>query len=170
MTNDRCLLSSWISLMRGGAEPGIIERWKEVANQEPNNQHRGTYGALVTLFAELTDYAAVWKSGLEGWNMRESTIVAEWKAEGRAEGMAAGMAEGVAKGMAEGVAKGMAEGVAKAKRSDLLELLGEKFGSPIAPDLVATIEAQADVDVLSRWFKAAIRAETLEVFRANLAG
>jgi hypothetical protein len=133
-----CLLS-WISLMRGGAEPGIIERWKAVANEEPNDQHRATYGALVTLFAELTDCAAVWKSGLEGWNMRESTIVAEWKAEGRAEGRA----------------EGIAEGVAKAKRSDLLELLGEKFGSPIAPDVVATIEAQADVDVLSRWFKAA---------------
>jgi hypothetical protein len=53
---------------------------------------------------------------------------------------------------------------------DLLELLGEKFGSPIAPDLVATIEAQADVDVLSRWFKAAIRAETLEAFSAGLVG
>jgi hypothetical protein len=64
----------------------------------------------------------------------------------------------------------MAEGVARAKRSDLLELLGEKFGSPITPDLVAAIEAQADIDVLSRWLKAAIRAETLEAFRAGLEG
>jgi hypothetical protein len=154
---SRCLLS-WISLMRGGAEPGIIEKWKEVANQEPNKQHRATYGALVTLFAELTDCATAWKSGLEGWNMRESAIVAEWKAEGRAEGMA------------EGMAKGVAEGIAKAKRSDLLELLSEKFGSAIPPDLAATIGQQSDVDVLSRWFRAAIHAGTLEAFRAELAG
>jgi hypothetical protein len=52
--------------------------------------NRATYGALVTLFAELTDCAAVWKSGLKGWNMRESTIVAGWKAEGRAEGLVQG--------------------------------------------------------------------------------
>jgi hypothetical protein len=142
---SRCLLS-WISLMRGGAEPGIIEKWKGVANQEPNDQHRATYGALVTLFAELTDCAALWKSGLEGWNMRESTIVAEWKAEGRAEG------------------------IAQAKRSDLLELLSEKFGSPIASDLAATIERQTDIDVLSRWFRSAIHAATLDDFRAELAG
>ena len=65
--------------------------------------------------------------------MRESTVVAEWKAEG------------------------IAEGRAEAKRSDLLELLREKFGPSIAPDLVATIEPQADIDVLSRWFRTAIR-------------
>jgi hypothetical protein len=82
--------------------------------------------------------------------MRESTIVAEWKAEGRAEGVAKGKAE--------------------ARRGDLLELLSEKLGSPVALDLVATIEAQADVDVLSRWFETAIRAETLDSFRADLAG
>jgi hypothetical protein len=32
------------------------------------------------------------KSGLEGWDMRESTIVAEGKAEGRAEGFTQGRA------------------------------------------------------------------------------
>ena len=48
----------------------------------------------MTLFAELTDCAAVWKSGREGWDMRESTIVAEWRAEGIAEGKAEGRAEG----------------------------------------------------------------------------
>ncbi len=98
---SRCLLG-WISLMRGGATPGIIEQWKQVASQEPNSQHRATYGAIVTVFAELTNCAALWKSGLEGWDMRESTIVAEWKAEGRAEGIAKGRAEGRAEGMAQG--------------------------------------------------------------------
>ena len=105
---SRCLLC-WISLMRGGGKPGIIERWKQVASQEPNNQHRATYGAIVTVFAELTDCAALWKSGLEGWDMRESTIVAEWKAEARAEGMAEGIAEGMSQGDSRGHRRGQTQ-------------------------------------------------------------
>jgi hypothetical protein len=100
----------------------------------------------VVLFAELTGCVPQWQAGLEGWDMRESTVVAEWKAEGRAEGKA------------------------EARRSDILELLREKFGPTISPDLAATIERQTDIDVLSRWFRAAIRAETLEAFCAELAG
>jgi hypothetical protein len=152
---SRCLLG-WISLMRGGAEPGIIERWKELANQEPNDQHRATFGAIVTLFAELTDCAAMWKSGLEGWNMRESMIVAEWKAEGRAEGIA------------EGMAKGRAEGVIQGERRALLTVLERKFGSPIPAGLVATIEAQAELDAIGHWLGLAVAAESLEAFQAAI--
>jgi hypothetical protein len=160
---SRCLLS-WISLMRGGSEPGIIKRWQQIASQEPNDQHRATYGALVTLFAELTDCAAVWKSGLEGWNMRESTIVAEWKTEGRAEGKAEGLAEGIAKGMAEG----RAEGVVQGERRALLTVLGQKFGSPIPAGVASAIEAQAGPDVLGHWLGLAITAESLEAFHAAI--
>ncbi len=145
---SRCLLC-WISLMRGGATPGIIERWKQVASQEPNNQHRATYGAIVAVFAELTDCTALWKSGLEGWDMRESTIVAEWKAEGRAEGVA--------------------EGIAKGERQALLLVLGQKFGAPVPADLASAIEAQADTDILSHWVPLAVAAESLEAFRAAIA-
>jgi len=138
-------LLSWISLMRGGNEPGIIEKWKLVADQEDTEENRADYRAIVIVFAELTGCAATWESGLEGWNMRESTIVAEWMAEGEAKGEA------------------------KGRRSDLLEVLEQRFGAPIPADLVATIEGQADVDVLSRWFKAALKSETLDAFRAELA-
>jgi hypothetical protein len=138
---SRCLLC-WISLMQGGGDPAIIERWKDIAGNEPDDSFRATYGAIVVLFAELTGCATQWQAGLEGWNMRESTVVAGWKAEGKAE----------------------------ARRSDILELLREKFGPTISPDLAATIERQADIDVLSRWFRAAIRAKTLEAFCAELAG
>jgi hypothetical protein len=145
---SRCLLS-WISLMRDGGDAGIIEQWKEVANQKPNDQHHATYGALVTLFAELTDCAAVWKSGLEGWDMRESTIVAECKAEGRAEGMA--------------------EGIVQGERRALLTVLRQKFGLPIPASLAATIEAQADLDVLGHWLGLAVAAESLDGFQAAIA-
>ena len=114
---------------------------------------RATYGALVTVFAELTGCVERWKSGLEGWNMRESTVVAEWKAEGRTEGRAEGRTEGIAQG----------------KRDALLLVLEEKFGAPVPADLVATIEAQADPDVLSRWITRAIAAEAMETFRKSIA-
>ena len=74
--------------------PAIIERWRDVAGDEPERSRRATYGALVTLFAELTDCVPQWRTGMEGWDMRESTVVAEWKAEGRAEGRAEGIAQG----------------------------------------------------------------------------
>jgi hypothetical protein len=138
-----CLLC-WISLMRGGADPAIIERWREVARNEPDDSLRATYGAIVILFAELTDCVPQWQLGLEGWNMRESNVVAEWKAEGRAEGRA------------------------EARRSDLREVLEQRFGAPIPSDLAATIEAQVDLDVLSRWFKTALRAESLDGFRSAI--
>ena len=86
-TISRCLLS-WISLMRGGAEPDIMERWKTIAATEPNSAHRATYGLLVTIFAELTGCADLWRSALKEWDMRESTLVNEWKAEWMAEGAA----------------------------------------------------------------------------------
>jgi hypothetical protein len=37
-TPQRALLSC-ISLMRGGDEPGIIEKWKLVAGREPNEEN-----------------------------------------------------------------------------------------------------------------------------------
>src|SRR5205823_169084 len=138
---SRCLLC-WISLMRGGGEPGIIERWKEVANQEPESSKRAIYGAIVVVFAELTGCVPQWQSALEGWNMRESTVVAEWKAEGRAEGIAEGIAEGRAQGMAQGIVEGRAQGMAQGKRSALLVVLEHKFGTPVPTDLTTTIETQ----------------------------
>jgi hypothetical protein len=139
----RCLLG-WISLMRGGGNPDIIERWKTIAGAEPDGGLRATYGAIATLFGELTGCEAVWQSGLEGWNMRESTVVAEWKAEGRAEGIAEG------------------------KRDALLLVLGQKFQAQVPDELVAAIEAQADVDVLSQWLITAVTAGSIEAFRTAI--
>ena len=67
--------------MRGGDDPGIIERWIHLASQEPSREHRADYGAIVAIFAELTGCSATWKSKLEDWNMRESALVSEWRAE-----------------------------------------------------------------------------------------
>jgi hypothetical protein len=146
-TTSRCLLG-WISLMRGGDDPDTIERWRAIAGAEPDSGLRATYGAIVTLFAELTGCVPAWKAGLEGWNMRESTVVAEWKAEALAEGLAKGLAQG--------------------ERNALLLVLGQKFQAAVPADLAAAIEAQADVDVLSRWLTAAVAAASLEAFRTAI--
>ena len=101
-TTSRCLLC-WISLMRGGANRISLNGGKRslVTNRAGL---RATYGAIVTLFAELTG-CAVWKSGLEGWNMRESTVVAEWKAAGEPRGSPREWPRGIAQGRTEGEAE-----------------------------------------------------------------
>jgi hypothetical protein len=139
--------------MRGGDDPGIIERWREVALREPERSHRAIFGAIVILFAELTDCVKQWQSGLEGWNMRESTVVAEWKAEGKAEGIAEGRAEGIAQG----------------ERRALLLVLSQRFAVPVPPDLVAAIEAQGDSNVLSQWLSLALAVDSLDAFRRAIA-
>ncbi len=63
----RCVLC-WISLMRGGDQPDIIERWKSVAEGEPDHSHRATYAAIVLIFAEQTGCvpacAPAWRAGI----------------------------------------------------------------------------------------------------------
>jgi hypothetical protein len=109
----------------------------------------------------VTDCAAIWKSGLERWNTRESMMVAEWKAEGRAEG--------IAKGMAAGRAEGRAEGLVQGERRALLTVLEQKFESEIPAGLAATVEAQSDLDVLGHWLGLAVAAESLDGFQAAIA-
>ena len=149
---SRCLLC-WISLMRGGNEPGIIERWKQVASQEPNKEHRANYGAIVTVFAELTGCAGHLEVGSGG--LGHAGIDDRGGVEG------GGSEPG-------GRPRGIAEGEPRPAEV-CCEVLEQRFGAPIPPDLVATIEEQADIDVLSRWFKTALKAETLDAFRAELA-
>jgi hypothetical protein len=69
-----------IPLMIGGGEPGIIQRWLEVAQPEADEPWRADF-CLARVFAELTGCQEVWKTALEGFNMRQSAVVNEWKAE-----------------------------------------------------------------------------------------
>ena len=80
--------------------------------------------------------------------MRESTVVAEWKAEGRAEGRA--------------------EGKVQAKREDLLRALEVRFPGPMPAELVAALAAQTDLELLTAWFDAALRTDSLDAFRTAI--
>src|SRR4051812_7443005 len=77
---SRCVLP-WISAMRGGGEPGNIEEWKRLADLEPDVQLRLQYATDALVFAELQSASTQWKQALEGWNVRVSQQILEWKAE-----------------------------------------------------------------------------------------
>lgn len=75
------------------------------------------------------------------------SLMLSWKQEGRAEGFA------------EGLASGMLE----ARREDLLKLLRGKFVT-FPPELGAAVRGERGLDLLTRWFDAALAAPTLETF------
>jgi hypothetical protein len=141
----RCLLP-WISLMQGADRADIIERWKDLTGREPDAARRATDGALALIFAELAGRQPQWRTALEGWNMVESTVVAEW--------------------IAQGEAKGRAEGEVKANRVNLLRILKLRFPEQVVAEVAAAIEAQTDVNLLLRWLDAAATSPTWEEFRA----
>ena len=80
-TIGRALLP-WIPLMRGGGEAGIIERWKELALQEPSERRRGEYGGWHGICRGGWPQPA-WKDALKEWNVKVSQQVLEWQAEAR---------------------------------------------------------------------------------------
>jgi hypothetical protein len=74
-------LLPWIPLMKGGGKPTMMEEWKRLAIAEPDPRSRANFASLALIFAELTRHLDRWKQTLEGWNMKESIVVNEWKAE-----------------------------------------------------------------------------------------
>ena len=159
-TISRCLLS-WISLMRGGAEPDIMERWKTIAATEPNGATPGHLRPSRDHLCRIDRLRRPLALGLEG--VGHAGINARKRMEGGMDGR--GRAEGAPRASAEGEAKGRAEG----ERSALLLVLGQKFHTPVPRDLVAAVEAQSDSAVLTRWLTIAIDADSLEAFRSAIA-
>jgi hypothetical protein len=130
-------LLPWIPLMKNGGKPTILEEWVRLASAEPNDLWRSNYAALALIFAELTRHQALWQKTLEGWNVRKSPIVEEWKAEGKAEGY----------------------------RQALLQLLRLRFPTPLDRELLAVVEAEADLAKLSQWVDAVAKSASVEEFR-----
>ncbi len=75
-----------IPLMIDGGEPAIIQRWLEIAQAETDEQWRADF-CLAQVFAELTGRQEAWRTALEGFNVRQSVVVNEWKAEAKIEGI-----------------------------------------------------------------------------------
>lgn len=79
--------------------------------------------------------------------MYSTSNILSWKAEGRAEGLA----------------EGMALGMLEARREDLLKVLRVKYQT-LPPELNALVRGSKEIDLLSRWFEAALAAPTIESF------
>lgn len=134
---SRCVLP-WVVLMRGSGEPAIIEEWKRLADLEPDVQIRLNYGADALIFAELPGVWQQWKKALEGWNVRVSQQVQEWQNEA----------------------------IVETQRANLLLALETRGKGPVPSDLAQTIQSTEDMHLLSRWFRAALVANSFDDFRA----
>ncbi len=82
----RCVLPL-IVLMQGGGEPGIIQRWLELAGEVRDPKWRAQLGSLALVMAELKEWHPAWKQALKEWSMRESQTVLEWQREAVVEAL-----------------------------------------------------------------------------------
>jgi hypothetical protein len=139
----RCVLP-WLALLRGGGDPGFIEDWKRVVEMEPDPEKRARYRAWALVFAELSKQLVNWQKGLEGWMMQESQVINGW------------------------IRTGEVKGELKNARESILRLVRRRLVDSVPEDLRLAIEGTNDPQVLSRWFDAALDAETLDQFRAAM--
>ncbi len=85
----------WAPLMRGGAEAGIIEPWRQAAERRlADERDRKLLGFLTCTLAQLARCRPTWEHGLRRWNMQTSPFWDEIRAEGRAQGREQGREEG----------------------------------------------------------------------------
>ena len=113
-----------------------------------------------------------WRKALEGFDVMESTIVNEWKAEARREGELKGFEKGELKGFEKGELKGFEKGELKGfekgerltKVEMLLRLIHKRHGS-VPEDLVVAIRACEDSTKFDGWIDATVTASSLDEFR-----
>jgi hypothetical protein len=135
---SRCVLP-WIPLMRGGGDAAIIEEWRRLASLERNASRRADFGAIALIFAGLAKRKSAWQTGLEGWSVRDSTLIASW----------------------------IKDGELKAQRKTLLRLLQLRLQTTLPHDLVETVNDCEDMNDLERWIDLSATANSLTEFRAN---
>lgn len=127
--------------MHGGAESGIISEWLSLADAEPDESLRADYAALAVLFAGLAGCRPAWDRAVKEWIMRRnykrSEVADEWRREGEIAG----------------------------RQAALLEALQLRFDT-VPEDIAAAVAEMTDLARLSRWFKHAAKAKSLEAFRA----
>ncbi len=134
-----CILP-WVVLMRGGGEPQMIERWKQLAAGEPDVEKRAAYRYFALVFAELIPQQVNWQRHLEGWEVRESQYTRSIEARGEV----------------------------RARRADMLRVLQSRLGAPVPEPIRLAIEGTNDLAILDGWFDAALAATSWAEFRAVL--
>jgi hypothetical protein len=146
-----CILV-WVPLMAGADRPEVIRRWRDLAMRQQRLDLRGSYGSLALVFAEMAGRKAIWQTGLEGFDMQESTIMRQW----RKDGIEVGRKEGLEVGRQEGRQEGLQEGALANARAAVLNVLQARFlETPVPEGIRAALEGSADVGQLTDWLRAA---------------
>jgi hypothetical protein len=132
----RCMLS-WIPLMHGGCDPAIIDKWREVAGEEPDPHRKADYGQLAKVLADCAGCGDLWRRRLEDWDVEKSKFLEEEREEARMEVM----------------------------RKSVRSALEYRFGTAVPDDVTSAIATLTDAEELDRWFRAAVTADSLDAFR-----
>jgi hypothetical protein len=132
----------WVPLMQGAGEPAVVQEWLRLAGQEPDRERQRDYAGLALVFAERAGCLPAWKQSLERVDMWESQVIREWKNKGRDEGRL------------------------ETRQDVLLRALRVRFRAEVPEDLAQQVRQTTDPEVLTRWFDAALVAQSLEAFRS----
>ncbi|MBY0227654.1 MAG: hypothetical protein K2W96_00095, partial [Gemmataceae bacterium] len=115
---------AWIPLMIGGQAAGAVATWREVIEAtEPDELKRRERASLAVIFADLTECRDVWETGLEGFAVTESSVMARERGVGEHRGL----------------------------RNALLRVLRGRFKEGLPNGLVARIEAEKSDEKLGEW-------------------
>ena len=81
---QRDAILPWVPLMAGANELKAVERWKRLAEAEPDSRKRSEFGLLAQIFAERAGRKDLWHKQLKEWNVEETIIGKRLIAEGEA--------------------------------------------------------------------------------------
>ena len=119
---------AFIPLMTGGGEPGIIQRWIDIAGAVPDHRKRDGLGHLALAMAELKPWFGEWQKALKEWNLRESTVIQGW--------------------IDRGIDRGKVENI----RDNLRTTLTVRFGT-VPTEVLRRIDESTDFGQLDRAFE-----------------
>jgi hypothetical protein len=153
-----CILV-WVPMMIGGEEPGTIEEWKRQALGLEDRPTRASYVALALTFAEMAGRLEIWKVALEGWDVEESPLWAEWNEKARKRGEEVGELRGEERTLRQMAAR---------QQIALIRSLETRFNCSLPADLRQTIESQGSVERLLVWFELAVERDSLAAFQTAL--
>jgi hypothetical protein len=134
-------LLPWVPLMRGGGEPEVMERWKQLGHREPSAERRGLYRDLALIFAELSKKLVLWQKALEGWEMVESQLILGWLKQGNEQGRV------------------------ENARANVLQVIAVRLEDPVPEDLMLAIEGTNDPSILSEWLVVAATSKSIGELR-----
>jgi hypothetical protein len=141
----------WIPLMLGANKPEIVRRWRDLAMRQKRLDLRGNYGVLALVFADMAGRKQLWETGLEGFNMQESTIMRQWREEAKKQGIE--------------------EGTLTNARAAVVNVLQARFPqTPVPEGVRAALEKNADVQQLTYWHREAVLTASRADFERYLTG